>query len=101
MKVLNRHRESRGQRMGRSFAGKPQDIESEIGRAKPETNNLSRKCDSVSPGDHVITWIATKKRLSNVFEATTDWTRGLDRVARPKHAVGFPVETKKRLVCLA
>ncbi len=87
--------------MGRSFAGKPQDIESEIGRAKPETNNLGRKCDSVSLGDHVITWIATKKRLSQVFEALMDSTRGLGRVARPKHAVGFLVETKKRLVRLA
>jgi len=80
--------------MGRSFAWKPQDIEGEIGRTKPETNNLGRKCDLVSPGDHVITWVATKKRVCRPVEATTYWTRGLNRVARLKHDVGFLVETK-------
>src|ERR1700682_2279696 len=74
VKVLNCHGERRGHRMGRSLAGKPDDIQSEIGRVKPETNSLGRKCGLVSPGDRVITWIATKNRLSRVFEATMDRT---------------------------
>jgi len=93
MKVFNRHSESRGYRMGRSFAWKPQDIEGEIGGAKPETNNLRRKCDLVSHGDHVITGIATKERVCRLVEATMYWTRG-HRVVRLKHDVGFLVETK-------
>jgi hypothetical protein len=100
MKVLNRHRESRGRRMGRSLAGKPDNIQSKIGSVKPETNNLGSKCGLVSPGDRVITWIATKNRLSRGFEATMDRARGPHCGARLKHDVGFLVETKK-LVPLA
>jgi hypothetical protein len=81
--------------MGRSLAGKPDDIQSEIGGVKPETDYRGSKCGLVSFGNRVIAWIATKNRLSGGFEATVDRTRGPHRAARLKHDVGFLGETKK------
>jgi len=60
LKVLNRHCKIGGYRMGGSLAWEANDFKSEIVGEKPKTNNLSRECDLIGPGDHIIPWIPPK-----------------------------------------